>query len=373
MDTLISGLGVVLALILGFSGSMKLKALERAEQSLHALRVQGWGIRPEALVGIVCSAELLCALGLLVTRGIWFVATGFAVWAITVFFLGVVVRAARLGSTQECGCFGDVLPSTIGRALALRNVALVFASSIVLGAASVSLLTGGAPSALSAFPESVGAIATGVVAFVCGVAVMTKAASDPPMPPTQNAQPGDEPRAVVLAADGEAVDPVQRALSGRAQLLVFIRPTCSSCAEIVASLSARPLKNVDPLLIETVGDGSTFYTDEGGEAAPVRVRSYADLAGRLAHQLGIPSSRPAAVLVTTQGSLLHPIAEGRDQALALISAVFEADGAGDGASGREVAAPITGEPRPTLSGGGRIGPQRLRRPNEGPAGGKARE
>lgn len=343
MDTLISGLGVVLALVFGVSGSTKLRALDRAEQSLDALRLTRWSFRPKAAVAIVCGVELVCAVGMLVTRGVWFMATGLAVWAITVVFLVVVTRAARLGSTQECGCFGDVLPSRVGSALTRRNLALVFASSIVLGAASISLLTGGAPSVLSAYPGSVGAIAIGVVAFVCGATVATNAVSDSPPFPTSNVQPDDGVRAVVMAADGEVIDPVQRALRGRAQLLIFIRPTCSSCAEIVAALRSRPLGAVDALLIQAVGDGSTFAADEGEDATPVRVRSYADPAGRLAHQLGIPPSRPAAVLLTTQGTLLHPIAEGRDQALGLISAVREADVAGEAASEHAVAAPTTSE------------------------------
>lgn len=328
MDVLIWGLSAVMAMVFGVSGGAKLATLTRSAQTLRALRLDRWSVRPRVTVGSVALVELVLAGGLVTAGDSLRVAVVFGSLCATSTFLFVAVRATRLGSSDECGCFGDLLPTPVGGALIRRNGVLlaVVATLLVvcLDAANVP------PPLAGGLPASLPALVLAILACGCSAAVFS--ASRQPAPVVRGEiGPGG---AVVIAEDGEIVDPVQRALRGRAQLLVFVRRGCSSCEAVTSALRETPLRSVEARIITARGDGGEIEIERSGPPAGATVREHVDPAGLLATQVGAPATRPCAVLLTTGGEVLEPIAEGRDQVLQLMDAIVTADGAADGDRGR---------------------------------------
>lgn len=328
---MVSGLSVVLVVIFVLSGLGKLTSLRSSARAMHALRLNRWATHPRTVLTTTAVAELLLAAGLVFTRGLLFLVIAAGAWISTIVFLLVAVRAARLGSVEECGCFGDVLPSRVGMSLTRRNLMLVAIASANLGVAAVSLLRGDSPAVVRDSPDAIGVVVVAIAALACGA--LMAASMSPHTPGTTAEAPravaADAEGAVLLGSDGEVVDPVQRALRGRGQLLLFVRPGCSSCDDVAAAARAASSGLVDVRLVTAVGDGNGLA--HGGQAdggAPAQ-RAYADPVGRLAKQLGVPDVRPAAALLTTLGQILRPFAEGREQVLDLITAVAAAVGTGE--------------------------------------------
>ncbi len=319
MDTLISGLGFLLVLVLAFSGTAKLHASAAAERSVTALRLERWISRPRLAITSLALIELACAVCMVTGTGAVYLAAVVVAWAMTVGFLVVAVRASRLGSSEDCGCFGEMVASPVGTVMTRRNLALVTVASLSAVSAFLCLVAGRTPSLFGGGVESAGAALVAVLACIVGALGFAGSRHSARPAAREQVNPRGTP-ALVAALDGEVVDPLQRALRGRAQLLVFVRPGCSSCDDVTDAAQSSPLGEVEPRIVMAVGDGGHVPRDRSERAA----LAHADLSGTLAEHLGLPAGRPAAALVTTEGRILMPFAEGREQVLDLISTVVAA-------------------------------------------------
>lgn len=287
----------------------KILDLGAAPATLRALRVSG--LPPRATVGVVAAVEFAIALGLLVGDGPVAVVAAIAALGSAALFLAVGLRAHLLASTDECGCFGPWASTRVGPAMTARNTALtVLAALAALGA----LDDPRAPSlavrlALSPLPTAVLLISAAAIAVI-GVSVGRPAALE---------RPRSVPDAALITPEGGVVVPRQRALRGRAQLLLFVRRGCSSCENLIDRMTwDRDLLEtlVDVRLIVAVGDGAAL--EGAGDGL------HADPSGEFALALGIPGDRPAGVLLTTAGDLLLPIAAGGEETASLVDTVLAA-------------------------------------------------
>ncbi|MCC4247463.1 MULTISPECIES: MauE/DoxX family redox-associated membrane protein [Microbacterium] len=299
---------LILAVVFAVSGVGKLLDLGAASSTLRALRITGLPAGPT--VGAVAAAELVTALGLLLGAGPTAVAAAAGALTLTLVFLAIGVRAQARASTDDCGCFGRVASTRVGPAMTARNAALsALAALSLLGALEEPALPALAVRLLLSPLPAIGALLSAVA-----VAVVVASLRRPEAPNRTGV-----PDAALIAPEGEVVVPRQRALRGRAQLLLFVRRGCSACESLIDRMTGdrdRLETLVDVRLIVAVGDGSPLSSADVG--------LHADPSGEFAVALGIPADRPAGVLLTTSGGLLRPIAVGGEETASLVDTVLAA-------------------------------------------------
>lgn len=292
------------------SGVGKLLGLRSAPATLHALRIEG--LPPRALVVAVAVTEILTAVGLLGGTGIVVATAAVSALALSLLFLAVGLRAHARHSSDECGCFGRMASTRVGPWMTARNAGLVVASGIVAAGALA------APAAASLVAHVAREPIASATLVLAGLAVAVIAASLRSAAP-RTTPDGPVPDAALVTPEGGVVVPRQRALRGRAQLLLFVRRGCSSCENLIDRMTwDRALLEslVDVRLIVPVGDGSPL--DDAGDDLHI------DPSGEFALALGIPGDRPAGVLLTTAGDLLLPIAVGGEETASLVDTVLAA-------------------------------------------------
>lgn len=322
MTVLVVTLSSLLALLFLLSAGGKLVAPDRGQRTFAALRIPVLQPRYAAL-GII-TVEALVAVGLIVASG-WPLA--FVAWSATVLavaLLAVVVRAYRSGSAEECGCFGDWLPSRIGAPLIARNVAIAV-SAIALGVLSTAAALAGvrvdvlhvvfASELASPIHWSLAAcVFTAVV-----VATVIRAWDMPRDAMAQvNREGSDEPSGAVLLPDsGEIVDLTRP--GARPRLLVFLRAGCRPCIatrELMGAHIHTIAPIVDVHLIYTASSGNIEELPDAGDGLGKFVA--VDIAGSLGHRLGVGARRPAAALVARDGEMAVPVASEFDSVGVLI-------------------------------------------------------
>lgn len=322
MTVLVVTLSSLLALIFLLSAAGKLVAPDRGQRTFAALRIPVRRPRYAAL-GII-AVEALVAVGLIVASG-WPLA--FIAWsatALTLALLAVVVRAHRSGSAEECGCFGDWLPSRIGAPLIARNVAITVTAIALSTLSTVAALAGARVGILPVLFEAdiASPIHWSLAACVFTAAVVAtviRAWNVPGNALTRvNREVSDEPSGAVLLPDrGEIVDLTRPGT--RPRLLVFLRAGCRPCiaARQLVSANIRTIAPiVDVYFIYTASSGNLEDLPDAGEASGVRVG--VDVAGSLGHHLDIGARRPAAALVTRDGERTVPVASEFDNIRMLI-------------------------------------------------------
>ncbi|MDQ1075552.1 MULTISPECIES: MauE/DoxX family redox-associated membrane protein [Microbacterium] len=296
---------LLLLVVLGVSGVSKLLDLDSAATTMRALRLGALPAPPT--VAAVASVELAVALGLAFGTRELFSGAAVASLVVTLAFLAVAVRAQQQHSTDECGCFGRVASTRVGPWMTARNVALAVLASATLAGAIIdppsnALLTRTLSDPLTAVSLVIVVAAIAVIgaSFRPDSATATSAAELP-----------------LLTPDGTVVVPRQRALRGRAQLLLFVRRGCAPCEALIerATTDLAELDTIDVRLIGAVGDDHRPATDE-----PI----HTDLSGTFAESLGVPPERPAGILLTTSGDRLLPFAVGADETNLLIDTVVAA-------------------------------------------------
>lgn len=301
---------LIVATVFLVSGIGKLLDLDSAPATLRALRISG--PPPRAVVAAVASSEIVAAVGLLLGTGFVAVCAAAAAVALALLFLAVGVRAQAHASTDECGCFGRLASTRVGPAMTARNAALTVLALLALAA-------GGNPHVPALAIRLVMSPPLAAVLVISAVAIAVIGATLRPSSGVVSAPQGRLRDAALITPEGAVVVPRQRALRGRAQLLLFVRRGCSSCENIIDRMAwDRELLEtlVDVRLIVAVGDDSAVST--AGEGL------HADPSGEFAVALGIPADRPAGVLLTTSGELLRPIADGGEETAALIDTVLAA-------------------------------------------------
>ena len=302
---------LIVATVLVLSGIGKLLDLDAAPATLRALRISG--PPPRAVIGTVASGEIVVATGLLLGTGPVAVVAAAGAVALALLFLVVGLHAQVRASTDECGCFGRLASTRVGPAMTARNAAITVLAVLGLIGAGSDLRAPALAVRLLLTPGHTAVMVIGAAALVViGSTLRTPA-------PAAEITAGDARDAALISPDGAVVVPRQRALRGRAQLLLFVRRGCSSCENIIDRMAGdREMLEtlVDVRLIVAVGDGSAVTT--AGEGL------HADPSGEFAVALGIPADRPAGVLLTTAGELLRPIALGGEDTAALIDTVLAA-------------------------------------------------
>lgn len=301
---------LVVAAVFVLSAVGKLLALDTALATLRALRLSG--PPPRTVIGAVAVVELAVAVGLLLGTGLVAVTAAGATVVLSVAFLAVGVRAQTRASTDECGCFGRLASTRVGPAMTARNTALTALAGLGLVGTLVE-------------PPLPALAVRLVLSPLPGVALLLSAAAIAVVGATlrpgggRAADPAHVPDAALVTPNGGVVVPRQRALRGRAQLLLFVRRGCTSCENLIDRMTwDRDVLEtlVDVRLIVPVGDDMPLSAADEG--------LHVDPSGEFARALHIPGARPVGVLLTTSGEVLQPIAVGGDETATLVGTVLAA-------------------------------------------------
>lgn len=325
MHTASALLSLTLAAVFAASGVTKLRALPRSDETLNALRLPV--IAPRTLVGLLAGAELIIAIGVLFGRPVVAIGAGLAA-LLSAAFLVVVARAHRLGSTDDCGCFGDAGHSRIGPRLIARNavllaISLAFFTLVTIGSGD------GVPSLFTALAAGdAGPVVTVIVAAaVAALAVFTFSsppADAAPVVPDREVAPAMA-RIAVLDRDGRVRDLTLHARA-KAQLAVFVKPGCQACTGVLDYLDTfgdevAPVATVTVIADAAAAASVTDLTTLAPYAEAI------DVGGVVGEGLVGHRRRPIAALVATDGSIVEPVAEGRDQIIELIDVIRAAGSA----------------------------------------------
>ncbi|MBQ9916871.1 MAG: hypothetical protein IJO71_06680 [Microbacterium sp.] len=302
---------LVVTAVFVLSAVGKLLDLDTAPATLRALRLSG--PPPRTVVGAVAVVELAVAGGLLLGSGVVAVTAAGAAVALSIVFLAVGVRAQIRASTDECGCFGRLASTRVGPAMTARNTALTALAGLTLVGAVMEPTAPALAVGLVLSPLLGGALLLSVAAIAVVGATLR------PSGERAATTPAEVPDAALITPDGGVVVPRQRALRGRAQLLLFVRRGCTSCENLIDRMTwdREQLETlVDVRLIVPIGDDmSLSAADEG---------LHVDPSGEFSQALGIPGNRPVGVLLTTSGEVLQPIAVGGDETATLVGTVLAA-------------------------------------------------
>jgi hypothetical protein len=312
---------VFLAVVFAVSAIGKLRAPDRGRAAFDALRIPV--ARAEAASTALILLEALVAVALVVTTGWLFVAASGAALLLTSGLLIAVIRAYRLGATEDCGCFGEWLPATIGPRLILRNAVLAAVAFLLFVPALLFLaITGrstGVPLLLgsgSAANGSFGALAAAIL-IALGVWSIAWATSAAPEPSTSIAR-GDG--AVLVPATSEVVDVL--APGTRARLLVFVSAGCHACATALDTLvhaQSRLGSVVEVYVIQRASSGSTMAPPS--HPLPAAAHFALDVGGSLGGALEIGPARPVAALIGTDGAQAGPLALGSEEIAQLVGSI----------------------------------------------------
>ncbi|MFK3676442.1 MauE/DoxX family redox-associated membrane protein [Microbacterium sp. NPDC090218] len=325
MSAFLLPLIVFLAAVFAASAIGKLRSADRGRAAFTALHLP---VRnPNAAAVTLIAVEAVVALGLLVTTSWLFVGFAAATLLLSVGLLLAVARAHRLGATDDCGCFGDWLPTAIGPRLVVRNLVLTVIAACALAAALVATTASepvGIPAVVasgSSARAALGALASGVL-IAAGVWSIARA-SAPRRPADRAPSASPFPRgtgALLLPGTAEVVDVL--APAARARLLVFVAPGCHACATALASLRAAeaPLSVVTDLyVVQSVLSGAT--SPEPPHSLPASARFALDVGGSVGAALDAGSATPVAALIGTDGVQAGPLAVGSDEVEVLIDSI----------------------------------------------------
>ena len=305
--------GVVIILVLAWSGAAKLREPQSMAEAMRALRV------PEALAGRLVQIavpwlEVALAAALLVTGGLWQTLAWCATLVLFVGYLVVIARAVGVEEEVSCNCFG-AHSAPVGRGTVVRNILLVVAAVIGLGAALLS------PTSLPTKLVSLGWqgwLGLSTIAVLLGLAWIVSrevtASADGRVPEVHD-QPvagaaseqgstepedyvrGSIPVAVLERQPGELVL-LQELAREHGVLLLYVSPSCGGCAQVVEAVDdyARRLPMLDVVVVVSSRDAV------GSLPESVRPRAVVDVAFSVQKSL-VLSWVPAAVLLGTDGLL----------------------------------------------------------------------
>lgn len=322
MIAFIVSLPVFLAVVFAASSMGKLRAADRGRAAFEALQIP---VRnPDAAAYALIVVEAAVALGLVVTTGAVYVAFTLAAVVLTAGLLILVVRAHRLGVTDDCGCFGDWLPAPIGPRLIVRNAILTAAALAAFGFAfftwGIVGVRVGLPDILTYEPWTVMALWTLAASLLIAAATwsIVRAGEAPASAPRLQARGAG---AVVLPETGEIVDLL--AAGGRARIVVYVASGCHACETALSSLGAvegrlDPL--VDLYVVQKAVSGSVG--SDPTRPLPRGARFALDVGGSLGAALGIGPGTPVAALIGTDGVQAGPSAVGADEVAQLVDSVL---------------------------------------------------
>lgn len=324
MSAFLAPLAAFLAAVFALSAIGKLRAADRGRGAFAALRIT---VRhPDAAAIVLIVAEALIAIGLLLATGWLFVGIAGAALVLTAGLLVAVIRADRLGATDDCGCFGDWLPSPIGPRLIVRNLLVTVVAASVLAAALVDAGTSGrvglSAALLGGSSAAVALRALGASALIASAVWAIARASDarPVEPLSAPAASSHGSGALLIPETGEIVDVL--APSTRARLLVFVTPGCHACATALASLEAAHGALgavVDVYVVQGIARG--LIGTEPAHGVPASARFALDIGSSVGAVLGIGPATPVGALIGTDGTRAGPLAMGSAEIGVLIESI----------------------------------------------------
>lgn len=318
MSTFLLPLTLFLAAVFAASAIGKLRSADRGRSAFDALRIP---VRhPDAAAAALIIVEALVAVGLVATTGWVFVAVAGASLLLTASLLIAVARARRLGATEDCGCFGDWLPTAIGPWLIVRNALLtVIAASVLATAIASEPSRVGIPAVVASGPAAVTVLGAVGAALLIATAVwsMVRAAT---AESSSSAPLSRGDGAVLVAGTGEIVDLL--APVPRAKLLVFVSPGCHACTTALAALEEAqgPLGSVADLYVVQKAVGGSASA-QAAHDIPSSARFALDIGGSLGATLEIGQATPVAALIGTDGAQAGPLALGSDEVAVLIDSI----------------------------------------------------
>lgn len=322
MSAFVIPLAAFLAGVFAVSAVGKLRSADRGRAAFDALQLP---VRhPDAAAIGIIVVELVVAIGLLTTSGWVFVAAATAAVLLTGGLLLVVTRAHRLGVTDDCGCFGDWLPSAIGPRLITRNAILLAAAlGVLIPTFWVQAVAGvpmGVPVAVTALDSAAVVIGATAAAAMIGLAVWSIVRSAVGAPATA-AAPARGVGAVLLPDRAEIVDVLAPGV--RARLVFFVSPGCHACETALAALQVAEddvSALVDVYVVQRAVSGAADV--ESTHPLPRTARFALDVGGSLASHLGTGPGTPVAALIGTDGTQAGPLAIGSDEVVQLLDSIL---------------------------------------------------
>lgn len=322
MNSLIAPLAIALTLVFAASAIGKLVSPDRGASAFEALRIP---VRAPRAAGLALIAlELVTAVALVTTSGWWLAASATLALTLAAGLLITVMRAHRLGSDDDCGCFGEWMPARIGPLLIARNAGILVVS-IVLGAAafaSVNATPIGVPAAVirgfSGDLTPVWAVTASVLVALLVWLVMRASASRGDSGADHTGQTSYTPMGRVLRLDDDTVV-AMLVPATRARLAVFLTPGCGACVAVQEMLHEQGAT------LSRVVDVYAVYSARSGDLGPLRdidlpasVHRAVDLGDSLAETLEVGRGRPAAALMSTAGDPVGPPAFGSSEISELV-------------------------------------------------------
>ena len=308
------------------SGGMKLR-----DGAVFARAVDGFTVLPASVrsaarvlpaVELALGALLLLSSGRLLAAGLW------AAAALLLSLTALVGVTLARGERPVCQCFGAASAEPISGWTLARNVALVLLFA-VLGAGlapEAGLLR--ALSGRRRHPFGVALMALGAIAFVvlwvrqerlAAGAPAAEVAGAPAQPPSLSEQP--IPVLRLTSPTGEQVQ-LRAMAHARAQLLVYVSPTCSTCHQLVPLVADWQELLGAELDVRLVSIGSRADT---AAAYPHQVDQMWFDEDLGYGQLGVPGT-PTALLLGTNGTIAAGPAAGVPAIQELLGTVVQALG-----------------------------------------------
>lgn len=292
MHTSAAVLPVLVAVVLLVGGVAKIR--HRAD-TRGALGL--FGFAPPLIpvtAAVLPWAEILVALMLLLGGGPVFVLGAAGAVGLTGGFFFVVARALVRGEGFECGCFGAWNRTRVSLLLAVRNGVL-----LAVAIATAVMAAAGFPGVPETLNDATGADAQWAVMLLAGMglAALFTASSRPRITELARAdsnQVGGEATDVEVVTAGGEVTRLRDLAQHSPQVIVFIRPGCGSCEELLLHIEDEGAGLAD-VLIAVSGHRRIF---EAAHPALASRALYAVQAARTA--LGVHKT-PAAVIVGLNG------------------------------------------------------------------------
>jgi thiol-disulfide isomerase/thioredoxin len=219
--------------------------------------------------------------------------TGSALVALLLLVLtAAVVRTLRAGTPMDCHCFGHLGAGPAGWGTVARNAVLVVLAA--LGTADLSSV----PAALANLGAAVLAGLVLVLVVAAAVAVAVRGDGRAPLP---TASPTEVPMVTLPDLDGVEVSLADVVADGLPALVVFTRPGCGGCAELLPELE-RWQNDEGPVHVVVVGSGS-LADNQAEAAAHPGLRVLLQQARWVTDRFAI-AFNPGAVLVGADGAVL---------------------------------------------------------------------
>jgi peroxiredoxin/uncharacterized membrane protein YphA (DoxX/SURF4 family) len=219
----------------------------------------GVGERLSRIAVLLPAAELTVAVGLvIIPTARW---AAIAAGLLLLLFIAGMVNALRLGRRPDCGCFGGLRPTPIGRLTLIRNGALLVVAGFVAvfgpGPSVNHWLASQSPGRLAA----VAVVLAGAAAMLIRTTRTAKTASPESAPTDPSPAPSKlyvGQQAPAFSLDGASGEPhTLDALlgAGRPVVLVFGSPTCGPCLSLFAQVGSWQAALTARLQIVIIGTG----------------------------------------------------------------------------------------------------------------------